>query len=391
MENNKIQTRSQMLEKERVGRLLFNLSVPAIIGMMVHAFYNIVDTIFVGRYTGPLGIGGIAIVFPIQMIMMSSGMAIGIGGASVISRRMGEGDQKGASLTLGNMVLLSLSGGLFCSVIGFIFLDPLLTLFGANEALLPYSKSYLSIIVSSIFLLQYFLSGKSELSFHYRYMRFDLSIVKEVIAVGLSDFFRSVAMSLTSALVNNALRRLGGEIPIAAFGIIFRSLSIFFMPMMGIAQGVQPIIGFNFGANQLDRVRKGLRLANISTTMIACFGFLVFFLFPRQIFRIFSDNHELISMGIEAIRLFIFSLPVLGYQHIAISLFQALGRARPALFLSIFRQILFLIPLVLVLPRFFGLKGIWLSFPVSDFISFFITFIMVTQLLRSFPAIKRAS
>lgn len=447
-----IKTRSDMLAREKTGRLLWKLSIPAIIGMLVHALYNIVDTIFVGRFTGTLGIGGISIVFPIQMILIATGIAIGIGGASLISRRMGEGDPEGASLALGNMVLLCLGLGLFCSALGFITLNPLLRLFGANEALLPFSRAYLSVIlmggplitfsiavnsaaraegnarvamttmliggvlnilldpvfivfldlgvrgaaiatvvsiaVSCLFLLRYFLSGKSELSFHYRFMRIKIGIIREILAVGSSDFARSVAMSLTSALVNNTLRRLGGEVPIAAFGILFRALSLFFMPMIGISQGAQPILGFNFGARNFSRVRKALRLSNVSCTAVALVGFIVFFTFPGQILHIFSKDPELIAIGKLAFRIFIFGLPLVGYQHIAISLFQALGQARPALFLTLFRQVLLLIPLVLILPRFFGLKGVWLSFPVADIISFILTYMMVVYAMRNLSPLK---
>jgi putative MATE family efflux protein len=445
-------TRSDMLAREKIGKLLWKLSTPAIIGMMIHALYNIVDTIFVGRFTGTLGIGGIAIVFPIQMIIIATGITIGIGGASVISRRMGEGDQEGASLALGNIVLLSLCCGLICLVLGLISLNPLLFLFGANEALLPYSRDYLSIIlmgapmivfsmasnsaaraegntkiamntmllggilnilldpifivvlglgvrgaaiatvisitVSCLYLIRYFLSGKSELTFRLHYIRFKWDMVREIFAVGSSEFVRSVAMSLTSAIFNNTLRSIGGETPIAVFGIMFRVLSLFFMPMIGISQGAQPIIGFNFGAKQYDRVRKGLRLANLSATVIALTGFLIFFVFSEYIFRVFSSDPELITIGKIALRIFAVGLPLVGYQHIAISLFQALGKGRPALFLTLARQVLFLIPMVLILPRFFGLNGVWLSFPVTDVISFFVTFSMVAYTMRNLHLVK---
>ncbi|MBN1850944.1 MAG: MATE family efflux transporter [Deltaproteobacteria bacterium] len=448
----KYNTRSDMLAREKIGRLLWKLSTPAIIGMMVHAFYNIVDTIFIGRFAGTLGIGGISIVFPIQMIIIATGITIGIGGASVISRRMGEGDQEGASLALGNIIILSICCGLICFLIGFIVLNPLLILFGANEALLPYSRDYLSVIlmgapmivfsmasnsaaraegnakmamntmllggilnilldpvfivvlglgvkgaaiatvisitVSCLFLIKYFLSGKSDLLLRLQYMRFRPDMAREIFAVGSSEFVRSVAMSLTSAIFNNTLRSIGGETPIAVFGIMFRVMSLFFMPIIGISQGAQPIIGFNYGAKQHDRVRRGLLLANLSTTVIALIGFLMFFVFSEFIFRIFSSDPELITIGKTALRFFAVGLPLVGYQHISISLFQALGKGRPALFLTLARQVFFLIPMVLILPRFFGLKGVWLSFPVTDVISFFVTFSMVTYTIRNLHLVK---
>jgi len=350
-----------MLAREKIGPLLWKLSFPAIIGMMVHALYNIIDAIFVGHFVGTLGIGGIAIVFPIQMILMAVGMTIGIGGASLISRRMGANDHESSSFVLGNIVTLSFLCGLICLVIGLMAFDAILILFGANEALIPYSRAYLLVILlgspiiifslssnsavraegnakvamttmiigsvinilldpvfiiflklgvrgaaiatvlsisfSALFLVLYFFSGKSELKLRLKYLRLKWSFVKEIFAIGLSDFVRSVAMSLTSALFNNTLRSLGGEVPIAAFGIIFRIVSFFFMPMMGIAMGAQPIIGFNFGAQKYDRVREGFRFSNISVTIIAVLGFLILFVFSEQIFGIFTGDPELISTG----------------------------------------------------------------------------------------------
>jgi putative MATE family efflux protein len=452
-ERTEIKTRSDMLARERIGRLLWKLSMPAIIGMMVQGLYNIVDTFFVGRFTGTLGIGGIAIAFPIQMILMGIGMTIGIGGASILSRRMGERDHEGASTALGNMVLLSLIAGLSCMVFGIAALHPLLRIFGANDVLMPYSKDYIfvilmgspmitfsmvassaaraegnakvamntmligaimnifldpifivflglgvqgaaiatviSITASSVFLLRYLLSGKSEIKFHLHHLRIKKSIVRDIFAVGSSDFSRTAAMSLTSALFNNILRNLGGELPIAAFGIIFRVISFVFMPIIGIAQGAQPILGFNFGAKQFDRIKKGLQLANRSATAVALVGFLIFLIFPAQILSIFSTDPALIKMGTSATRWLVLGLPLVGYQNIGTSLFQALGKAKPAIFLALSRQVLFLIPMVVILSHILGLRGVWLSFPAADLTSFSVTFIMVTYELRNLTRASR--
>jgi putative MATE family efflux protein len=447
-----IKTRSDMLAHEKIGRLLFKLSVPAIIGMMVQGLYNLVDTIFVGQFTGTLGIGGITIAFPIQMIMMGIGMTIGIGGASLISRRMGERDREGASLTLGNMVSLSLITGILCMVAGLAFMDPLLRLFGATELLMPNAEAYilviligspvitfsmvasssaraegnakvamntmligailnialdpvfiivlnlgvrgaaiatvLSITASCIFLLRYYLSGKSEVSFNLHHMRLKIGIIRQIFAIGVSDFARTAAMSMTTALFNNILRGLGeglpmgGELPIATFGVIFRVISFVFMPMIGIAQGAQPILGFNFGARQFQRVKKSLSLAVKSTTAISVAGFLVFFIFPSQILRIFSSDPDLLDLGKDAMRMLVIGLPLVGYQNIGTSLFQAIGKAKPAVFLAMSRQVLFLIPMVIILSRILGLTGVWISFPSADVVSFIVTIIMVTYEMR---------
>lgn len=437
-----------MLARERVGPLLWKLSIPATIGMMVHGLYNIVDTFFVGRFAGTLGIGGISIAFPVQMIIMGIGMTIGIGGASVLSRRMGEKDKDGTSLALGNMILLSLVTGILGLIFGIAFLDPVLRIFGANDALMPYARDYLlvvligspmftfsmvasssaraegnakvamntmligailnifldpifivfldmgvrgaaiatviSVTASCIFLVHYYLwSGKSEITFHMRHMKLKLSMVGEIFAIGSSDFARTAAMSLTSAIFNNILRNLGGELPIATFGIIFRVMSFVFMPMVGIAQGAQPILGFNFGSQQYNRVKKSLRLANKSASLVALAGFVIFLLFPGPILSIFSTDENLIAMGTTATRWLVLGLPLVGYQHIGTSLFQALGKAKPAIFLALSRQVLFLIPLVIILSRILGLQGVWLSFPAADLVSFVVTYIMVTHEMRS--------
>jgi len=439
-----------MLAHEKIGRLLFKLSFPAIIGMMVHGLYNLVDTIFIGQYAGTLGIGGITIAFPIQMIMMGIGMTIGIGGASLISRRMGESKLEDACLTLGNMVSLAMVTGVFCLVAGLLFLEPLLVLFGATEALIPIAKEYiivillgspvvtfsmvasssaraegnakvamnsmligailnialdpvfiilldmgvqgaavatvLSITTSSSYLLWYYLGGKSEISFNLHHLLLKAAIVRQIFAVGISDFARTAAMSLTSALFNNILRNLGGELPIATFGVLFRVISFVFMPMIGIAMGAQPILGFNFGSKQFLRVKKSFRLANWSATAISIVGFLVFFTFPAQILRVFSSDPELIKMGTGAMRMLVIGLPLVGYQNIGTSLFQAIGKAKPAVFLALSRQVLFLIPLVVILSRIYGLDGVWFSFPAADFIAYLVTLVMVHLEMRRLTA-----
>jgi Na+-driven multidrug efflux pump len=195
--------------------------------------------------------------------------------------------------------------------------------------------------------------------------------------------------SITFAVFNNILRGLGGEVPIAAFGVVFRVISFFFLPIVGISQGAQPIIGFNFGAQQLPRVRRGLCLANLSATAVSLIGLLSFLIFPEPIFRIFSTDPELIGMGKDALRILAFGLPMVGYQTVGTSLFQALGKARPALFLALMRQLLFTIPLVLVLPRILGLNGVWLSFPAADTIAFLVTLAMVTYVMRHLSAQER--
>jgi len=446
-ESTEMKTRSDMLANEKIGRLLFKLSVPAIIGMAVQGLYNIVDTFFVGNFVGSLGIGGTAVAFPIQMIVMGIGMTIGIGGASILSRSMGEKNYEGASLALGNMIMLSLITGAVFMIGGIVALEPILRFFGANDALMPYAKSFITVMLlgspfitfsivassaaraegnakvamntlligavinvalnpvfiivfglgvmgsaiatvislfaSCLFLLHYLLSGKSEIALKLHHLRLKKSMIREIFAVGSPDFARTATMNLTTAVFNNILNRLGGALPIAAFGMLFRIISFVFMPMIGIAQGAQPILGFNFGAQQFHRIKQTFSLANKSATAIAMIGFAIFLIFPAQILRIFSSDKELIAMGTIAARWLILGLPFVGYQNIGTSLFQAIGKPKPAIFLAFTRQFLFLIPIVIVFSHFFGLRGVWLSFPATDIVSFVVTYLMVAHELRA--------
>jgi putative MATE family efflux protein len=440
------QTRQKMLGNEKIGKLLYKLSIPATIGMMVQALYNLVDAVFVGRGVGTLGIGGITIAFPIQMIIMAFALTIGIGGASIISRRMGEKNQEGAAYTFGNMVLLSLLISVAILFTGLFFMNPILRLFGATDTLLPFAKDYFGTIIfgipfvsftmatnnaarsegnakvamvtmligavlniildpvfifllnmgvkgaalatiisqgtSATFLFFYFTSGKSEIRVNYSYLRFRWPIMKEIFAIGASAFARAASASIMVALVNNILSRFGGDTGIAAFGIIFRISSFVFMPMIGITQGLQPILGFNYGARQYERVKKSFNIASISATLYAFICFIILMAIPRVILGAFSNDPKLLSVGKSALRYMVLLMPLQGYQVVGSGLFQALGKALEAFVLSLARQMLFLLPVLIVLPLLLGITGVWLSFPFSDGLSFTLTLILVIFQMR---------
>ncbi len=447
MEN---QTRSEMLAKERIGKLLYKLSLPSIMAMLVQAMYNIVDTIFVGKGVGTLGIGAIAVVFPMHMLIMASAQTISIGGASRISRRMGAGDMEGVALTFGNMLILAEIVGVTIMALGLIFMVPLLRLFGATEDILPYAIEYfqvlllavpiltfvinngdaaraegnakvamitmmtgaflnmildpififgldmgirgaalatvISISASCLLLILYFMSGRSEIPVGIRYLRLKRHIIREILAVGSSSFAMAGAMSFTMALVYNTLRALGSSIEIAAFGIIHRMFSLIFMPVMGLSQGMQPIVGFNYGARQFHRVRHGVRLTGLTATVIATMGFMVMMLFPETIIGFFTKDPALLKVGREAIRYCAFGLPLAGLQIIGGGLFQALGKPIHALILTLSRQVLILIPLMFTLPHYIGIKGVWLSFPSADSLSFFLTLFFLIWVMKMLSA-----
>lgn len=440
-----------MLGEESISKVLFKLSVPATIGMVVQALYNLVDTIFVGRALGPesvQGIAGITIAFPIQMIIMGVALTIGIGSASIISRSLGARDYGRADITLGNAISAILFLSILVTVLGSIYIVPLLKLFGATDTILPFAYEYTRIIlygtivfafsmtvnnivraegnakvamltmvisaglniildpififgldmgikgaaiatvisqaVSAIYLVHYFSSGMSSLNFHVGNLIPQPDVFMETMSIGASSFARSASSSLMVIVINNVLAIYGGDIPIAVFGVVNRLFMFTFMPMIGIVQGLQPIVGYNYGAKNFERVVSSTSLAIKITTVISISGFLLLFLFPSQMFSIFTTDQQLIDAGRSATRIMVLALPLVGFQIVGASIYQTLGKARPAFILSISRQVLFLIPLVLILPQFFQLNGVWIAFPVSDGLSFLVTFIMLAREYRIF-------
>jgi len=430
--------RAKQLGEGKIGSLLIKFSIPAIVGTVVNALYNVIDRIFVGRGVGTLAIAGVTIGFPFMIVLMAFGMLIGIGATSLISIRLGEQKKEEAELILGNSVVLFVVTMLVLTVVGLAFIDPLLRLFGASETVLPYARDFLSIIllgsifqgigfgmnnfiraegnpkiamytmligailntilcpififgfgwgikgsalatvlsqgVSAAWVLYYFLGGKSMLKIRRRNLRLQKAIVLEILAIGSAPFAIQLAASLTSALFNNSLENYGGDVAISAMGIIHSVNMLLFMPIIGITQGAQPIIGYNYGARQFDRVKQTLKLAIIAATVVVSVGFAVMMLFPVQLISLFNKNDAaLIAFGAHALRIFVIALPVIGFQVVGSNYFQAVGKPKQAMFLSLSRQVLLLIPALLILPRFFGVDGVFYAAPVSDFGSALLT------------------
>ncbi len=380
------------------------------------------------------GIGGLVIAFPIQMLALGIGIGLGVGGASVTSRALGAKEFNKAEKTLGTAFSLAIFLGLAYMAVGLYFLDPLLELFGATEGIMPYARDYLEItmagsvvftlgiaaedlvraegnaryamfgmllgaglnilldpvfifgfgmgvkgaaiatviaqFVSMAFLLRYFLAGKGSVPFKIGMLKTDPGISREMLVIGMSPLIIEASNSVMMIFVNNALGTYGGDVSIAAFGIIHRLIMLIFLPMLGISFGLQPIIGYNYGAKQFSRVVESVKVALKLSTLLSLAGFLVLFLFPEQILSIFSPDTELAAVGTNAMRIVVLVLPFISFQVIGTTVFQALGMPKPAFILSLARQLLFLLPLVLVLPKFYGLDGVWASFPISDFMAF---------------------
>lgn len=440
--------RNYRLGNEKMSKLLMNLSLPATIAMIVNALYNVVDTIFIGRGVGYLAIGGLTIAFPIQIMIMAVAQMVGIGAASIISRSLGAKDIEKADHVAGNSFLAVGIFGIIICIFGLAFMEPLLRIFGATEILLPYAKEYLHVILigsiyfpfavsannlirsegnakvamfsmligavlniildyififplkmgirgaalatilsqlaSVIFILFYFYGGNSTLKVKLHHLKPDRQIISEILTVGFPSFARQASGSIIAIIMNNSLAFYGGELAISIYGIINRVTMFLFMPMFGVVQGMQPIAGFNYGAKKFDRVKEAVKLSIIITTIYASAATLFGELFPGQIIGLFDDEPELIRNGIYALRMTISMIPIVGVQIIGASLFQSIGKAVPSLLLTLSRQVLLLIPLVLILPRIFGLGllGIWMAVPVADFFSTIITIILVRKEMK---------
>lgn len=443
-----MKNRDLMLENEKMSKLLVNLSLPATVGMLVNALYNIVDTIFIGRGIGYLAIGGLAVAFPVQMVIMAIAQMIGIGAASAISRSLGAKDVERADHVAGNSFLsVGVFGALIC-VTGLVLIEPLLRIFGATDILLPYSKEYLQIIligsiyfpfavstnnliraegnaktamfsmligailniildyififplgmgisgaalatilsqlVSVVYIFFYIYGGHSTLKVRLHHLKPDRGILREIITVGFPAFARHVSGSVIAIILNNSLAFYGGELAISVYGVVNRVIMFLFMPLFGIVQGMQPIAGYNYGAKKFDRVKEAVKLSIAATTVFASIGALFGMLFPAFIIGMFDNDLELIRNGVYALRLIISMVPIIGVQIVGATLFQSLGKAMPSLLLTLSRQILFLIPFVLILPRVYGLGllGIWISFPLADFLSTIITVMLLKKEMR---------
>ena len=434
---------NSVLSEDNLNKLLFKLSIPAMIGMLVMSLYNVVDMIFVGKGVGTDGIAGVAVIFPLQMIIGAIGLMFGIGGASLLSRSLGEKNIKKANKTLENVLASVILCNIFVVIIDYIFLDDLLVLFGATGKILPYAKDYLviilagvtfqslsmalnnlvraeghskvamvtmvvpavtniildalfifgfnmgikgaaiatsiSYIIGAVLLVGFYFTGKSALSIKFRKPEFDLNILKEIFFIGISAFIQHTAMSVLVVLINRRLAEFGGSVSIAVYGVVMKLIMLIFTPILGIAQGLQPIVGYNYGAGNLIKMKKSLKLAMFYSTLLAIAGAAVIMIFPKSFISFFSDDPQLINGSVYALNFLLLAFPTIGFQVMGTTLFQATGKAFQTFILSISRQILFLIPLIMLLPDYLELKGVWISFPVSDFLAAILTLILVMK------------
>lgn len=436
--------RDERLGKESIGRLLGELSIPSIIGLMIVALYNVVDTIFVGQGVGSLAMGALSVTWPFQLIIMGIGALIGLGSSSLIARCLGSGERDKAYKTAGNAILLSMVLGIAFSVITFIFMDPLLKLFGASEDILPLAKEYFSIVlfglpllsfiiaandivrsegkaaiamlalvvggglnmildpififvfdmgitgaaiatvigevVSVVILVGFLMSGKSSLKLKSSdFQMDDPTIMPEVIALGIPAFIGQVGTGIMVIVVNNILISYGGDMYLAAYGAINKLYVFIMMPIFGLTQGFQPLASYNFGAQKIDRVKEALKSATIVASIISIVNFALFMLLPEQILGLFTSDPVVLEIGVAALRIIALLFPVIGFQQVGATFFLSIGKILPSFILGISRQFLFLIIFVIVLPIIFKVNGVWMAYPVSDFLATALTVVFFVK------------
>ncbi|WFD11295.1 MATE family efflux transporter [Tepidibacter hydrothermalis] len=427
-------TRDYILGQEKEFKALMKLSIPATIAMLVNAIYNIVDTIFIGRGVGSLGIAGVSIYLPIQMVIMSVSLLIGVGTASIVSRKLGSKDLEGANKASGNLFFIIGLFSFFVSVFGFIFANSIVKLFGASHTVLPYAASYaktmfLGVLVfpicvasnniiraegnakdamnsmiigmiANVFLdylfiyvfdmgitgaglatsiskglnfayISYYFIKKSSIDINFKYFKFDSNISKQTIAIGSSAFITQISMSIVTLLLNYSLYNYGGDQAISVYGIVYKLTLFIQMPLAGLIQGMQPLIGYNLGSKNIDRIKNTVKINLIVSTCISTVLTALIFLFPELIINLFSTDKNLISQGSDVLKIVIFMYPILGLYMVAVGFYQSIGKGKESLILSLLRQIIFFIPLSIILPSVsnLGILGIWISFPISDLLS----------------------
>jgi putative MATE family efflux protein len=435
-----------VLDDERIGRLLWKLSVPAFFGMLVMTLYNVIDTIFIGHYVGHLGIAGLSIVFPFQMFAMGIAQMTGMGGASVISRLIGAGNKPRAELALGNSLSCTFGLSVLVMIVGLSNTDFWLKLMGSSETILPYARDYMTIIlvgmvfqtfgmannglitaegnarvamtgmiigagmnivldaifiiplgmgirgaalatviaqiISVIYFMSYYLRQRSYLKIHPRNLIPDLNILKDIMVIGIAALGRTLAGSISVIFVNRALIACGGDYAISAFGILNRIMMFAMMPGMVVGHGLQPILGYNYGAKRYNLALKGIKMAITVSTAWCIIAFLLLYFVPEPFIRIFSTDNELITMAADASKRIFLVMYLMGVVFVGSMVFLSLGKAVQAFITAITMRALFLVPLVFILPPFWGVDGVWLAFPISDGLSFVLNVILLIPIIK---------
>jgi len=437
------------LGSENVWHLLLQYAIPSVIAMTAMSLYNITDSIFIGHGVGALAISGLAITFPLMNISVALGTLVGVGASALMSLRLGQKDYTTANKILGNVLVLNLIFGLSYTVVVLLFLDQILIFFGASPETLPYARDFMTIITLGnvvthmyfglnalmratgnpkrsmyatiisviinvilaplfifgfkwgirgaalatviaqismlIWQLSYFRNRQNYIHFQNGCFRLKRKIVTDSMSIGLAPFLMNTAGSIIIIIINQNLIKHGGDLAVGAFGVINRVAALFAMVVFGLTQGMQPIAGYNFGARQYDRVNKVMKLTALLATAVMTVGFLISEIFPHAVASAFTKEEDLISIVVPGLRIVMIFFPVIGFQMVASTFFQSIGMAGKAIFMSLTRQVLFLLPCLLILPSIFGIKGVWYSMPAADLLSSIIAaYLLISQYRKSY-------
>lgn len=434
------------LGQKPVGKLLAQYALPAIIAMTAASLYNIIDRVFIGQVIGKMAISGLAITFPFMNLAAAFGAAVGIGASTTISVKLGQKDYKSAENILGNTVTLNLIIGLAFGGICLIFLDPILRFFGASDVTLPYARDYMQVILAgNVFSHMYFgmnailraaskpriamfatiftvimnilfdivfilwlhwgikgaafatiisqvialcwqmklFANKNEL-LHLKKGIYKLqsNLVKNIISIGISPFLMNACACIIVIFINNQLVKFGGDLAVGAYGVANSIAMIFIMFVIGLNQGMQPIAGYNYGAQKYDRMMQVVKLSIITATCIMFIGWSLAMFAPYYCVRLFTKDPELIQRSIKAISIIMMMYPFIGCQMVITNFFQCIGKVKVSIFLSLSRQLLFLLPLLVILPNFYNVNGVWAAIPTSDFIAVVVSITIMIIYLR---------
>lgn len=432
------------LGTEKVGKLLKQYAIPAIIAMTASSLYNITDSIFIGHGVGSLALSGLAITFPLMNLAAAFGSLVGVGASTLLSIRMGQKDYETANTILGNVFTMNLIMGISFSIVALLFLDPLLTFFGASPDVLPYAHDFMSVILCGnvvthmylglnallrsagspkkammatiytvlinlvlnplfifgfgwgikgsafatvisqviVLLWQFHIFNDKTYFIHWKkgIFRLKKKIVADSLSIGMSPFLMNAASCLIVILINRQLIQTGGDLAVGAYGIVNRISFLFIMIVMGLNQGMQPIAGYNYGAKLYDRVTSVLWKAILYATAIMVVGFAIVEIFPRTVASIFTTEKELIDIAVPGLRWIFLCFPIIAFQMVSSAFFQSIGKPVKAIIQSLTRQIIFLVPLLLILPKYFGTNGVWISISISDFLSVILAaFLLFTE------------
>ncbi len=420
-----------------IKKLLFQYSLPAIMGNIITSVYNIVDSIFIGHGIGALALSGMAVTFPVMNILAAFSTLIGVGGATLTSIRLGQKDEASARAILWHVAVINAISSVVLGVLCLIFLDPILRIFGASDTLLPYARDFMSVFLYGIpinfvffglnnlmrvsgypnkamlssfltvainialaplfifvfrwglkgvafatvlaqlsgliWVLFHFTDKKSFVNFGNKAPFFSFKMLGSILSIGISPFLMNLVSSLVISIINIELMKYGGDFAVGAFGIINRIITLFIFIIIGFTMGMQPIVGYNFGAKQMDRAFRALKYTVVMGVSITAVGTLFAELFPSLFIKMFTTHEKLVDLSVSGLRLIIIGLPLAGTQIPISNFFQSIGQVKISIFLSLTRQLIFLIPSLLILPHFLGLNGVFISLPVADVTAFLVT------------------